>query len=77
MLYAHNIHITVFCKPEDDEEKIKGTLLGLVPFDLIKDKIEFKTENAHIVEDRKMKILEIILKKQKHTKKNTHKKNEI
>ena len=67
MLYAHNIHINVFSKPEDDFERTKQALISLIPFDIVKEKIEFKTESAEINDERKMKILEIILKKQKHT----------
>ena len=71
MLYVHNIHITVFCKPEDDESKIKEGLFKIIPFDLndekVKKEIDFKIESASIVDERKMKIFTIILKKQKHT----------
>lgn len=67
MLYAHNIHVSVFCKPEDDEEKIKKALLDLIPYNLEKEKIEFKIESAEISDDRKIRIFEIIMLKQKHT----------
>lgn len=67
MIYAHNIHVSIFCKPEDDEEKIKKILLDIVPYNLEKEKIEFKCETAEISDDRKMIIFEIVLLKQKHT----------
>jgi RNA-binding protein len=67
MKYFHSVKLTVFSKPEDDEEKIKQTLLSLVPFDLEKEKVPLKTENVTGFTERKIKIFEIKLEKQRHT----------
>ncbi len=67
MKYFHSIKLTVFCKPEDDEEKIKQALVSLVPFDFEKEKIELKSQKADIILDRKITILEVTLQKQRYT----------
>ena len=66
-MLAHNIHITVFCKPEDDVGLITEKLLFLVPFDLKKEKIKFKKRTAVGFNNRKIIILEVYLKKESHT----------
>jgi RNA-binding protein len=63
----HSIRINVFAKPEDNEEKIKSELFSLIPFDLQKEKIELKSSNTTGFGDRKIKIFEINLQKQRHT----------
>lgn len=67
MKYFHSITLNVFSKPEDDEEKIKTALLGLIPLDLEKEKIEIKTQNVSGFNERKIKIIEVKLLKQRHT----------
>jgi len=66
-MLAHNIHITVFCKPEDDVGLITEKLLFLVPFDLKKEKIKLKKTTATGFNNRKIIILEIYLKKESRT----------
>ena len=66
-MLAHNICLTVFCKPEDDIGLITKKLLFLVPFDLKKQKIELKKTNATGFNERKIIILEIHLEKEAHT----------
>jgi RNA binding exosome subunit len=67
MKYFHSIKLTVFSKPEDDEEKIKTAFLGLIPFDFEKEKVECKLQTASGFTERKIKIFEIKLLKQRHT----------
>lgn len=66
MKYIHNIKVTIFCKPEEDEEKIKNALLTLFPFNLSDEKIKIKTESVDIIENRRIKIFEVLLDKQRH-----------
>jgi len=66
-MLAHNIHITVFCKPEEDTKLIAKKLLFLVPFDIKKEKIEMKKTNATGFNEKKITILEVYLEKESHT----------
>ena len=66
-MLAHNIHITVFCKPEEDTKLIAKKLLFLVPLDLKKEKIELKRTNATGFNEKKITILEVYLEKESHT----------
>ena len=66
-MLAHNICITVFCKPEDNIGLITEKLLFLVPFDFKKEKIKFKKRTAVGFNNRKIIILEVYLKKESHT----------
>ena len=66
-MLAHNIHITVFCKPEEDTKLIAKKLLFLVPFDIKEQKIELKKTNATGFKEKKITILEIYLEKESHT----------
>ena len=67
MKYFHSIRLKVFSTPEDDEEIIKKAFLGLIPFDLAKEKVECKTQTVSGFTERKIKIFEISLSKQRHT----------
>jgi len=66
-MLAHNINITVFCKPEEDVGLITEKLLFLVPLDLKKEKIELKRTNATGFNEKKITILEVYLEKESHT----------
>jgi len=66
-MLAHNIHITVFCKPEENIELITKKLLILVPFNLKKEKIELKKRTATGFNEKKIIILELYLEKESHT----------
>ena len=67
MKYAHNIEVRVFSKENEDKNKIKKSLLSLFPFDLEKEKIQLRTENATTHEKRLIKIFSVFIKKNKHT----------
>ena len=66
-MLAHNIHITVFCKPEEDTKLIAKKLLFLVPFNLEEQKINLKKTKATGFNEKKITILEIYLEKESHT----------
>lgn len=63
---VHNVEIRVFCKPEDSFENIKECLLGLIPFDLSKEKGKLNQKNAFGFNERRIVILSIKLDKQRH-----------
>ena len=66
-MLAHNICISVFCKPDDNIELIAKKLLFLVPFDIKKEKIQLKKRTAVGFNEKKITILEIYLEKESHT----------
>jgi len=66
-MLAHNICISVFCKPEEDTELIIKKLLFFVPFDIKEQKIEIKKRTAIGFNEKKITILKIYLKKESHT----------
>ncbi|MBD3203332.1 hypothetical protein GF327_03500 [Candidatus Woesearchaeota archaeon] len=67
MKYAHNLQLRVFCKKEDDREKIKERIHELADFDFEKEKIEYKEESVELFDGSTMKIITLFLKKQRHT----------
>lgn len=68
MKYAHEIKITVFSNPEDDENKIQKGLIKLVPFNLKDEKVSLISKAANGFNDKKIKVFAIILKREKHIK---------
>jgi len=66
MKYLHNLHIRVFVKEEEDLEKIEQTLRSLFPFELEREKVLLEKTVATGFEDKKIVILEITLKKDRH-----------
>ncbi|RJQ18142.1 hypothetical protein C4573_00275 [Candidatus Woesearchaeota archaeon] len=66
MKLAHQIHVRVFCYPEDNAENIEKALLFLFPFDLEKEKITLKKTKAEGFHDRQIIIYEVTLIKDKH-----------
>ena len=66
MKNIHSIHLSVFVKPEEDCEKLKSTFLSFFPFNLEKEKIILKETNATGFQEQIIKILEVILDKEKH-----------
>jgi len=68
MKYAHNIEMRVFSKEDDDDEnQIMGKIKLLFPFDFEKEKIEFKSKISYGFEDKRIKILTVFVKKERHT----------
>ncbi len=69
MKFANTIKISIFVKPEDNEEEIKQALLKLVPFDLDEEKIALVRRTAQGFSKSKIIIYEIDLIKDKHINK--------
>jgi len=67
MKLANSVKIKVFVKEDENEEKIKKALLDLLPFDLEKEKIEIKQSNAIGFNEKKIKIFEVLLTKERNT----------
>jgi len=69
MKLAHNVKLSVFCKPEEDYDKIKSSFLKLVPFNLEEEKLSLEEMNASTFNERTIKIIELTLEREKHTNK--------
>lgn len=69
MRYVHNIKITVFVKPEENDfhSLIKNKLINLVPFNIEEQKISVLGSPVEGFESRKIIIYEIDLLKENHT----------
>ncbi len=68
MKIANNITATVFCKEgEDDEVRITEVFLKLFPFDLEQEKIILEKTIATGLKERKIRILKVVLAKDRHT----------
>ena len=68
MKLAHNIKVSVFCKPEEDEKAILNKLFFLFPFNLEENKVKVKKTSAIGFNERKIKIYEIVIDKERHCK---------
>ncbi len=69
MKTAHNIRLSVFAHEEEDAKKIKQAFISLLPFDLEQEKLKLRRTTATGFRERKILILEIMLKKERHTRK--------
>lgn len=67
MRSANSIHIRVFSKEGEDEEKIAERIKLLAPFDFEKEKIKFRRETAISFNESKIKIFTLLLEKERHT----------
>lgn len=67
MKWAHKITISVFAKPEEQQNTIKEALEKLVPFNLEQAKIKTETQKAESFDDRIIEIHKITLTKESHT----------
>lgn len=65
---CHQAVLTVFCKEDEDREKIREKLLELVPFDIVAEKINLEEDTALGFNEKKIKIYRIVLDKNRHTK---------
>lgn len=68
MKLVHGIKVTVFSKPEDEQDDVIDALLTIFPFKLADEKLKLNITNATSFEDRRIKIIEVILERQKHIK---------
>lgn len=69
MKLVHNIMLTVFVKPKEDENKIAKALTNLIPLEIEKEKIKMHKTVAEGLVSSKIIILEITLEKERHTTK--------
>jgi len=69
MKLAHNVAVTVYCKPEDNEEEVVSNLRKLFPFELEKEKIQLSRKKATSFEERVISIFQVMLKKDSHINK--------
>lgn len=69
MKIAHNIRLSVFAKEDEDAGAIKQKLISLVPFDLEQEKLELKSQTAQGFQEKKIRIYELTLTKERHTNK--------
>jgi len=67
MKYAHTVSIRVFSHPDEDYEKIKKAFLGLVGFDLQKEKLRLQETIASGFNEAGIKIISLSLSKERHT----------
>lgn len=67
MKLAHNIQLTVFSYEEEDFDTVRNTLLSLCPFNLELEKISLNISTATGFNEKKIKLISIFLKKEKHT----------
>ncbi|MFO8016616.1 MAG: RNA-binding domain-containing protein [Candidatus Woesearchaeota archaeon] len=56
MRLAHNIKISVFCKPEDDYSSIMGAFLSLFPFSLEDEKVQLEEQNVLGFNEREIRV---------------------
>jgi len=63
---ANLIRITVFCKDGDSCDQVKHALVRLVPFDVGKEKVPVTEKTATGFEEKKIRIIEIVLVKDRH-----------
>jgi RNA binding exosome subunit len=66
MRLVHNIVVTVYSRPEDNEEVVLSGLKKLLPFDLDNEKIRIERTIADGFENRKIVIFRVLLDKVRH-----------
>lgn len=66
MKIAHSIKITAFAKEDEDENRIKNKMKELVPSDIEESKVKLEQKIAIGFNERKIKIFEILLEKDKY-----------
>ena len=66
MKIANSIKLTVFAKQEENQEKIKSTLLSLIPFNLEQENLQISQQTATGFNENKIIIFEILLEKERH-----------
>ena len=69
MKLAHTVKLSVFAYDTEDAARVSAKIAALCPFDLKEENIELKSTSALGFNERKIKIFEIILAKEKHISK--------
>ncbi|MBI2133296.1 hypothetical protein HYU11_01290 [Candidatus Woesearchaeota archaeon] len=68
MKIANSIKISVFAKEDENEAAIEEKLRELTSLDLEKEKINVKKQTATGFNEKKIRIMEIVLEKDRHIK---------
>lgn len=68
MKIAHSVTIRVFCSQEENEEDIMSGLKWLVPLDFDKEKVIVQQKLAEGFNERKIRVIEATLTKERHTR---------
>ncbi len=66
MKLANNVRISVFSKEDENEQAIEEKLKQMVPLELEKEKITLTKQTAMGFNEKKIRILEIALNKDRH-----------
>ncbi len=67
MKLLHTVKLSVFVYPEEDEQAIRQRLIELVPFNLEEEKIKVEQQTAEGFQEKRIKIFNMMLSKEKHT----------
>ncbi len=67
MKLANSVRISVFSKEDENEQAIENKLKEMIPLDLEKEKIAITRQTATGFNERKIRILEVLLTKDRHT----------
>ena len=67
MKILNTVKLNVFCKEEENKEKLKEKLISLVPFNMEDEKVKLMEDTAIGFNEKKIKIYEITLEKTRHT----------
>lgn len=65
-MIANSVKISVFCKEEENCEKIKKKLTEIIPLDMEAEKIFIGRQKATGFDEKAIEIFEICLEKNKH-----------
>ncbi|MBI4149975.1 hypothetical protein HY488_01075 [Candidatus Woesearchaeota archaeon] len=67
MRQFHSLTLTVFCKPdEEDEALVKQKLKAFFPFDLEKEKVPIAVQRAAGLDNKQIHVLNVTLTKEAH-----------
>ncbi len=66
MKLVNNIKLSVFCKEEEDEELITKKLCEFLPFNFEEEKIGLGKSTAFGFGEKKIRVIEIMLEKDRH-----------
>jgi RNA binding exosome subunit len=69
MKLVHNIRLSVFAYEGEDAQKIADTLTSICPFSIADEKLQLKATNADGFNEKKIRIFELVITKEKLTTK--------
>lgn len=67
MKLANSIRVSVFAKPEENEEKIREKLISFFPFSLEEENISINRSRATGFSQRQISIYQVDMSKERHT----------